>query len=188
MSVSVAIVYHSGFGHTKRLADAVVAGAHSVGASAYLLDAETLERETDDWAKLSDADAIIFGSPTYMGSVSGPMEAFFDASVADWKDQKWKDKLAGGFTNSGNPSGDKAQTLLRMFTFAAQHGMLWVPVGDLPAPDGSMNRLAGFAGAMAQSDDAPPEDGNPPEEDLNTARSHGARIAAAAMRWKKGGI
>ncbi len=188
MSVNVAIVYYSGSGHTRRMADAVVEGAESVGADVHLLDAATLERDTPDWAKLGDSDAIIFGSPTYMGSVSAAMEGFFDKTVADWSALNWKDKLAGGFTNSGTPSGDKGSTLARIFTFAAQHGMIWVSLGANPAPDGSMNRLGGFTGAMARSDDAPPEEGNPPAEDLNTARAYGARIAAAAMRWKKGGV
>ena len=67
----VAIVYHSGYGHTKKQAEAVLAGAASVTSEALLIaiDAEGNISEAD-WAHLGAADAIIFGSPTSMGTVS----------------------------------------------------------------------------------------------------------------------
>ncbi|MEO0501545.1 MAG: flavodoxin family protein [Pseudomonadota bacterium] len=188
MSVTVAIVYHSGYGHTERMMRAVADGAEGAGAAVHILKAAELEHDTDDWAKLDQADAIVFGSPTYMGSVSGPMEVFFDKTSKPWMTGAWKNKIAAGFTNSGSPSGDKVVTMIRMVTVAAQLGMIWVGFDQPKADDGSMNRLGGYLGALAQSDNAPPEEGNPPEADLNTARAHGERIAQATMRWQRGGI
>ena len=62
----VAVVYHSGYGHTKRVAETVAAGAN---AELIAIDAEGNVSEAD-WDTLNAADAIVFGAPTYMGSPS----------------------------------------------------------------------------------------------------------------------
>ncbi|MES9968661.1 MAG: NAD(P)H-dependent oxidoreductase, partial [Candidatus Thiodiazotropha sp.] len=94
----VAIVYHSGFGHTKLQAEAVHRGAASVsGVEAVLL---TTEEAGSDLDSLDDADGIIFGTPTYMGSMSAEMKKFLETAAAKWFTQAWKDKVAGAFTNS----------------------------------------------------------------------------------------
>ena len=85
---TVSIVYHSGMGHTKMMAEAVTRGAAGVeGMSANLIPIEGKDIvegrwKNDDVLKQLDAsDGIIFGSPTYMGSVSGQMETFLDATA-----------------------------------------------------------------------------------------------------------
>lgn len=185
----VAIVYHSGFGHTKVQATHVHKGAASVqGVTAVLYKAEDL---TKDPTALNDADAIIFGAPTYMGSLSSPFKAFMDSTSAIWVTQEWKNKLAAGFTNSGSMAGDKLNSLVQLVIFAAQHGMLWVSLGlmnessapDVPSGDPqSINRIGSFLGATAQSDNLPP-DKTPPAGDLKTAELLGVRVAKIALAW-----
>jgi NAD(P)H dehydrogenase (quinone) len=185
--VHIAIVYHSGFGHTAKQAEAVARGVEAApGAVARLIRAEDAERHWDD---LNKADALVFGAPTYMGGVSAPFKAFMDASSKAWATQSWKDKLAAGFTNSASQSGDKLNTLLQLAVFAAQHGMIWVGLGLLPGNNSStgsvedLNRLGSFLGAMAQSNaDQGPELG-PPAADLKTAEALGERVARTALRW-----
>ena len=111
---TVAIVYHSGYGHTKAIAEAVLKGAASVTHAQLIsvTDADT------QWDALAKADAIIFGAPTYMGSASAPMKAFMDASSKVWFTMGWKDKIAAGFTVSASQSGDKLSTLNQFVTFA----------------------------------------------------------------------
>lgn len=188
----VAIVYHSGYGHTKLQADAVRDGAAGAGAEVTFL---TAEEATDRMDELSDADAIVFGSPTYMGSMSGPMKSFVDATSKPWSQQAWKDKVAGGFTNSGSPSGDKVSTLVAFAVLAAQHGMIWVGQGEPNEASGAdwegndetaVNRLGGYLGPMAQSENAAPGPDNPPSGDVETARLYGERIVAATRRWNAG--
>jgi NAD(P)H dehydrogenase (quinone) len=182
----VAVVYHSGYGHTAEQAKAVVRGAVKVaGTEAVLYTAQEAEAHLD---KLASADAIIFGSPTYMGSASAPMKSFMDASSKVWFTRDWKDKIAAGFTNSGSQSGDKLSTLIQLAVFAAQHGMLWVGVDLLPGNNNSkgsvndLNRLGGFLGAMAQSNvDQGPEAG-PLPSDLLTAEYLGERVAKFAQK------
>jgi NAD(P)H dehydrogenase (quinone) len=182
---TIAIAYHSGFGHTEVIAKKVAEGITAAGATATLHNVADLNDAL--WAALDKADAIVFGSPTYMGTVSAPFKAFMDASSKQWFGQLWKDKLAAGFTNSGGASGDKLGTLQAMSALAAQHSMVWVSQGLWPSAysgDGlGTNRLSSWLGLMAQSDNAPASDTNPNPEDQASAVLFGKRIAAATARW-----
>ncbi len=179
---AIEIVFHSGYGHTARMAEAVAQGA---GGALLPISAEGM---LDDaaWARLAAAKAIIFGSPTYMGGPSWQFKRFADASSKPWSQGLWKDKLAGGFTNSASINGDKALTIQYMTALAMQQGMLWAGTGMMPANTkaaqrNDVNWLGGFSGALAQSPaDASVEEMLP--GDLETARLFGARIAALAAR------
>ena len=150
----VAVIYHSGFGHTKVLAESVLKGAQAVNdIEAKIYSVDDLSEELEE---LADVDAMIFGSPTYMGSVSAPFKAFMDKSSKIWFNQGWKDKLAAGFTNSNSLSGDKFNTLMQLVTYANQHGMLWVGQAEPnqsnpPGNPEAVNRMGSFLGLMAQS-------------------------------------
>ena len=177
--MKIVIVYHSGStGHTKQQAEAVFKGAQNVkNADATLLSVEEVDKH---WPLLDSADAIIFGAPTYMGSVSAPMKAFLEATSSRWFEQRWKNKFAAGFTNSGGPSGDKLNTLISFAVFAAQHSMIWINQGLLPnSPDPQdpakvVNRLSSFLGAMSQT---PYGAKGPPSEDIRTAELFGHHVA-----------
>jgi len=182
----VAVVYHSGYGHTAAQARAVCEGALEVdGVTSRMIFAEDA---TEDPRLLDAADAIVLGCPTYMGSASATFKQFMDATSGIWLAQGWRDRLAAGFTNSGGHSGDKLSTLLQLMLFAMQHGMLWIGLG-LPdgnnasdSSDENLNRLGAYAGAMAQSNVDQGLDGML-ESDLATARALGRRVAQAALRW-----
>ena len=178
----VTIVYHSGYGHTARLAQSVARGAESVaGAIVQLVPVAEVEKH---WDALDRSDAIIFGSPTYMGGPSAQFKAFADSTGSRWGKLAWKDKLAAGFTNSGSPAGDKLATLVQFSIFAAQHGMNWVSLGLNPSP--TMNRLGSFLGATSQSPHGASDEAAPPPEDLETGALLGRRVAEAAQRWARG--
>ncbi len=191
----IAIVYHSGYGHTAKVAEHVLKGAKSVaGAEVSLLKAEDLGSPDDGpWDTLHEADAIVFGSPTYMGSASAVMKKFMEATSKTWMKLGWKDKLAAGFTNSGSLSGDKVVTLQQFATLAAQHGMLWISTG-MPSGynasnsdfDTAENRAGHFIGLGTQSLTDLPAEKAPDEADLKTAEAFGKRIAETAQKWAKG--
>jgi NAD(P)H dehydrogenase (quinone) len=180
----VVVVYHSGYGHTQRMAQSVAQGA----------DAELLAIDADGnlpeggWESLNAADAIIFGSPTYMGMASWQFKKFADASSKPWFTQQWKDKVFAGFTNSATMNGDKLSTLHYLFTLAMQHSGIWVGTGMMPsnakaAQRNDINYVGSFSGAMAQS----PSDSSAAEMlpgDLETARLFGARVADVAAKFK----
>jgi multimeric flavodoxin WrbA len=191
---NIAVVYHSGYGHTAEQAKAVLRGAQAAPDTNATLIAVSAEGKIEDaqWDVLNQADAIVFGCPTYMGSASAQFKTFMDASSKMWFEQKWKDKIAAGFTNSASQSGDKLSTLTQLAIFAAQHSMIWVGTGLMPGNNNSkgsvedLNHLGSFLGAMAQSNaDQGPEAG-PIASDLRTAEHLGRRVAETTARFKRG--
>jgi multimeric flavodoxin WrbA len=179
---TIAIVYFSAFhGHTKTLADEVVKGAASIKDTiTHLIDATQ-----PDWDKLNASDAIIFGSPTYMGSVAAEFKKFMDQTSQVWMQQKWKDKLAAAFTSSHAYSGDKLNVLIQLSIFAAQHGMTWINPAQMQEGNKPehVNRIGSFLGVMAQADTKDPEP-LPPSGDRKSAFLLGARVAEFAKRMK----
>lgn len=184
----VSIVYFSGYGHTKKQAEAVAEGAKAA-ASVNVVAIDKDGNVPDSvWATLEQSDAIIFGSPTYMGGPAWQFKKFADTtSHKGWYEQKWKDKLAAGFTNSASINGDKLYTISYLHTLAMQHGMVWIGTGLHPANKkasgrNEVNWLAGFGGLLAQSPaDASPDEG-PLPGDLETARIFGKRVAEYAKK------
>jgi len=189
---SIIVLFHSGYGHTRKQAEAVLAGAGAAaGATASLIAIDAEGHITDaDWAALAAADAIIFGAPTYMGGPSWQFKRFADASSKPWFGQAWKDKIAAGFTNSATMNGDKFSTIQYMITLAMQHSMVWVGTGMMPsnskaATRNDLNYVGGFSGALAQSpSDSSPDEG-PLPGDLETARQFGLRVARYAVATRK---
>jgi len=172
----ITVVYHSGYGHTKKQAEAIAKGAN---AELVAVDAQGIVTD-EGWATLDAADAIIMGSPTYMGSVSWQFKKFADDSSRRWFTQTWKDKVFGGFTNSASMNGDKQTTLQYLYTLAMQHSGIWVGTGLMPANSkaaqrNDINFLASFSGAMMQT----PSDASVDElfsGDLETATHYGERV------------
>jgi NAD(P)H dehydrogenase (quinone) len=189
---TVAIVYFSAQGHTHQLAEAVAEGARSVaGTTAELVRIVGEDIVNGRWqnpamlAKITAADAIVFGTPTYMGGISAQMKTFIDAASSVWAKLGWKDKVAAAFTHSMGLSGDKLNSLQGLWVNAMQHGMLWVGLGELVEGNGAdkVNRLSAYGGAMAQTDMGQEKvnDG-----DRKSATILGKRVAETAARWAKG--
>ncbi|MEW6123483.1 MAG: flavodoxin family protein [Pseudomonadota bacterium] len=186
----VAIVYHSGYGHTKVQAEAVLSGVAEVeGVEGKLISVDEVDAH---WETLDGAEAIIFGAPIYMGNVSAAFSTFAEKSSKRWMTMSWKDKLAAGFVNSGAQNGDKLQGLHAMFNLSQQHGMVWVGLGLHPGNNNSngsiedLNRLGGFGGAFAQSNIDQGADVVPPATDRRTAAHLGRRVAETTLRWVRG--
>lgn len=178
------IVFHSDHRHTAKLAHFVLEGAASLhGVDAEIVDVTNLDEH--GWEKLHQSDAIIFGSPTYMGSVSGPFKSFIDQTGKFWLDRKWENKIAAGFSVSGHPAGDKLNTLQQISIFAMQHGMIWVGQNTLAARDSTdtakINKAGAWLGLTAEQDTD--HDILISKDDAETAKLFGARVAGAAKRW-----
>lgn len=197
----VAIVYHSGSGRTGLLAQAVCDGAARVpGVDAVTLrispdqmDSRMRWRDEEALKVLDQSDGMIFGCPTLMGMPSTPFKAFMEAAFGRWTKQAWKDKFAGGFTNSASLNGDKTNTQIQLLVFAAQMGMIWVPMGDHPGANWSgggvndFNRLGSFLGPMSQSiSDVDPLE-SIEKSDLVTGERYGRRFAEIVRHWKREG-
>ena len=179
---NIVIVFHSGYGHTQKVAQAV---AETSGAALLAIDAEGNLPE-GGWEQLQAARMIVFGSPTYMGTVSWQFKKFADASSKAWFTQGWKDKLFAGFTNSASMNGDKHSTLHYFMTLAMQHSGLWVGTGMMPsnskaATRNDINYVASSAGLMTTT----PSDAGVdeiPGGDIAIAKKFGERLAEVVAR------
>jgi multimeric flavodoxin WrbA len=175
--MKIIIVYHSGQGHTKVVAEHIAKGALQEADHVLLIPVEEATAHMDDFAQ---ADTIVFGSPTYFGNVSAQFKKFMESTGGIWYTQGWKNKLAAGFTNSSSRNGDKLHTLVSLSLFAAQHGMLWLPVGIMPGYDDKgrqleePNSMASYLGLMTMSDNCSQQ--FTPPADLTTAELFGRRI------------
>lgn len=181
----LALVYHSAHGHTEHIAQHIVHGAAEVGdTDVQLLQAAHVAVTPD---ALLAFDGLVLGSPTYLGGVSGTFKSFMDSTGRLWRDQRLKGRLAAGFTVSSLPAGDKQSTLLSMFVFAMQHGMVWVgnpviPEQHLGVPyDDAANRLGSWSGLMAQAGHGSAADSFVPG-DIRSARIFGTNVAKALHR------
>jgi NAD(P)H dehydrogenase (quinone) len=180
--VTVGVVYFSGTGTTAKLAESVLAGATSAGAVVMDLpiigDDIVGGRWNNDWLaeQLDACDAIILGTPTYMGSISAQMKSFLDAMAPRWFSQVWKDKVASAFTASSLASGDKLSTFHALATFAMQMGMIWCGTGG-NFSDG-VNPSGFYFGSGATAS----EPGQLTEVDLKTGKHLGQRVTELAIK------
>lgn len=188
--VKIAIVYFSATGHTEQLAHAVADGVKSVqGCEANLFRIVGTDIVEGRWSNpeivegLNQADAIVFGTPTYMGGYAAQFKAFIDACGSIWFRQGWKDKIGAGFSHSQGLSGDKLNTLIGLVINGMQHGMLWVGPAVMPegAKPENTNRIASYSGVMAQSN---MDQLNVGPGDRATAVVLGQRVAEVATKWR----
>jgi NAD(P)H dehydrogenase (quinone) len=177
---TIVVVYFSTLGATQKLARQVLAGINTVEdvkAIEYQIQARDIFEgrfDNDEAMCLFDsADAIVMGSPTYMGGVAAQFKAFADGSSEHWDSQRWRNKFASGFTVGSCLNGDQANSLQYMATLASQHGMLWVGL-DLAGGYNSvgLNRLGCQLGVVSHN----PE-GEVNSSDLDTAKYLGRRVA-----------
>jgi multimeric flavodoxin WrbA len=187
--IKVAIIYHSDLGHTKVIAEHILIGALSKTEEAQLFDCKEV-----NWEYLNSCQAIIFGCPTYMGSTSAEFKAFMDSTSHIWSKQKWRNKVAAGFTNSAAMSGDKLGTLIQISLFAFQHGMVWVGL-DLMAGNASskgsekdLNRIGSWIGLMTQTNTDQSHELSPPDSDKKTAEYFGQRVVNIAKNINFDGV
>ena len=183
--VIISIVYHSGQGHTKQIAEILEENMQSELSLVHLIDVEDAKNKFDI---LNRSDTIVFGCPTYFGNVSAGFKQFMELTGGFWYNQVWKDKLAAGFTVSSTRSGDKLNTLISLSLFAAQHSMFWISQGIMPRfcndeQTEGQNRLGSYLGLMVQSDNGkellPPQSG-----DILTTELFAKRILDVTVNFK----
>ena len=190
----IVIVYHSRFHSVEKISSELAVGMQSVDEIRVSLIQSS--EASSRIAEINEADAIVFGSPTYFGSVSSEMKNFFDSTGDVFMNKRWKNKIAAAFTHSSTPSGDKLMTLMQTMIFAMQNGMIWVGMDTLPSENykisnewsdlGSdsleVNKLGSWIGLMSQSDSRKGIEIS--KNDLLTARLFGKRIATITKQMK----
>ncbi|WP_263146337.1 NAD(P)H:quinone oxidoreductase [Pseudomonas sp. RIT-PI-AD] len=193
----ILVLYYSMYGHIERMAQAVAEGARSVEGVEVTLKrvAETMPEDVARQAgakldqaapvatpqELADYDAIIFGSPTRFGNMTGQMRTFLDQTGGLWAQGKLVGKIGSVFTSTGTGGGSET-TITSFWNTLAHHGMLIVgtpyiipELSDISEPrGGSPYGAATLAGA----------DGSrlPSDKELAIARFQGSHVAKLAVR------
>lgn len=183
--INIAVVYFTKTDVTGALAQSLVAGlnsVHDVNIITHKIQGHEIVEgrfvNHDIFTDLKDCDAIIFGTPTYMGGPSAQFKTFADATSDLWCEQEWSGKIAAGFTCGSAMNGDQTGTLQYFVTLANQHGMFWVGLDCAHGyKDHGVNRLGCQLGVVAHS-----PDGEVHSSDLATAKYLGQRVAEQARR------
>lgn len=202
MGVHIKIIFHSLYSHTFRLAEAIAVGAGEVpGAKVELLQvAETLPDSIIDKmgaagarktfahvplaevGRLSEADAIIFGSGTRFGSAAAQMQAFFDATGALWNTGALVGKVGGVFTSTASQHGGQETTLINMQTFLFHQGMVVVGVPYAASELLNMKEITGGSPYGASTITDTQGQRLPSANELTIARFQGKHTAQVAAK------
>ena len=184
--MKIAIIYFTHTDATGMLANSIAKGIKEEDSNIEILEHKICGKEIIEgrfvnpslFDSLLTCDAIIMGSPTYMGGVSAQFKAFADASSEYWSEQLWANKVAAGFTSGSALNGDQSSSLNYLVTLANQHGMYWVGL-DLAHGyrDLGLNRLGCQVGVVSQS-----FNGNVHSIDDLTAQYLGKRVASVVTK------
>ncbi|MBL4835135.1 MAG: NAD(P)H:quinone oxidoreductase [Pseudomonas sp.] len=195
----VLVLYHSMYGHIETMAQAVADGARRVEGVEVTLKhvPETMDQEifknaggkTDlagnvaSPAELADYDAIIVGTPTRFGNMSGQMRNFFDQTGGLWAKGALFGKVASVFTSTGTGGGEE-MTITSVWTTLAHHGMTIVPIGYGTPELFDISKVSGGtpygASTLAGGDGSR----QPDERELSIARFQGEHVAKITAKLK----
>jgi len=202
--MKILVIYYSTYGHLRQMAEAVVAGAKSVDNAEVMLRRvpETLPQEVLEnmgaWeahqaqldipeatvADLASADAIIFGTPTRFGNMSGQMRQFLDATGQLWAEGSLVGKVGSVFTASATQHGGQESTILTFHVSLLHHGM--VIVGLPYAFQGQMriDEITGGSPYGASTIAGGSGERMPSENELDGARFQGKHVATIASKLR----
>lgn len=193
----VLVLYYSMYGHVDTLAKAVAEGARKVKgvevtvkrvpetmpADAFKNAGGKQDYDTPEATpqELADYDAIIVGTPTRFGNMTGQMRTFFDQTGGLWANGTLRGKVASVFTSTGTGGGDE-MTITSTWTTLAHHGMVIVPVGYGIEEQFDISEVSGGnpygAATLAGSDGSR----QPSERELKLARFQGEHVAKIAAK------
>lgn len=206
MSVKVQVIFYSMYGHVYRLAEAVAEGARQVAGAdvslfqvAELVPEAALEKSGAKAARqafaqvpvarpdqLTQADAIIFGTPTRFGNMCAQMRNFLDQTGGMWAKGGLIGKVGSVFASTGTQHGGQETTITSFHTTLLHHGMIIVGVPYSCQGLVNMKEITGGtpygATTMAGSDGSR----QVTENELGIARFQGQHVTEITARLVKG--
>lgn len=194
----VLVLYYSMYGHIETLAHAVAEGAGKVeGVEAVVKRVpETMPQELFEKSggkpqaapvatpqELADYDAIIVGTPTRFGNMSGQMRTFFDQTGGLWASGALYGKVASVFSSTGTGGGQE-HTITSTWTTLAHHGMVIVPIGYGTKELFDISEVRGGTPYGATTIAGGDGSRQPSEEELTIARYQGEYVAGLTAKLK----
>ena len=193
----ILVLYHSMYGHIETLAEKVAEGARSVEGSKVTVKRvpETMPKdafenaggktdqqaEVAEAAELADYDAVIFGTPTRFGNMSGQMRNFLDQTGGLWAKNALAGKIASVFTSTGTGGGEET-TITSTWSTLAHHGMILVPVGYGHEGVADISEVGGGTPYGASTIAGADGSRQPSEKELGIAHYQGAQVAKLASK------
>jgi len=124
--MQVLIAYHSDYGNTKKMAEAIAAGMRAGHSD---ITIELYSTADTSLEHLQAADVIVFGTPVHMGSMAWQMKQLIDRAAKLWMDGALEGKVGGVFATGGGfggAGGGVEQTMVALHSNFLEHGMLVV--------------------------------------------------------------
>ncbi|GAA3910706.1 NAD(P)H:quinone oxidoreductase [Halomonas cibimaris] len=196
----VLVLYHSMYGHIETMANTVAEGARQVDGVEVTVKrvAETMPADvfesaggkTDQQApvaspaELVEYDAIIFGTPTRFGNMSGQMRTFLDQTGGLWASGGLVGKVASVFTSTGTGGGEET-TIASTWTTLAHHGMVIVPIGYAASELFDISQVGGGTPYGASTIAGGDGSRQPDERELAIARFQGEHVAKVAAKLSR---
>ena len=194
----ILVLYHSSYGHIETLAKAIAEGAASATNTEVTLKRvpETMPEEAMKNAgmkleqaapvaspqELGDYDAVIFGTPTRFGNMSGQMRIFLDQTGGLWSKGALAGKVGSVFTSTGTGGGNET-TITSFHSTLLHHGMVIV---GLPYAVGTelfdISEVRGGSPYGASTLAGGDGSRQPSDKELSLARKQGAHVAAIAAK------
>lgn len=195
----VLVLYHSMYGHIETMAQAIAEGARSVAGTEVTIKRVPETMPTDVFAaaggktdqpapeaspaELADYDALIVGTPTRFGNMSGQMRTFFDQTGGLWAKGALAGKVASVFTSTGTGGGEE-MTITSTWTTLAHHGMVIVPTGYTTPELFDISQVGGGTPYGASTIAGGDGSRQPDERELAIARHQGKMVAEVAAKLK----
>ncbi|MDR3431203.1 MAG: NAD(P)H:quinone oxidoreductase [Rouxiella aceris] len=195
--VKVLVLYHSMYGHIETMAQSVAEGANSVAGVEVTLkrvpevmDAASFaaaggkadqQAPIADPMELADYDAIIIGTPTRFGNMSGQMRNFLDRTGGLWAKGALVGKVASVFTSTGTGGGQE-MTITSTWTTLAHHGMIIVPIGYSTPELFDISQVSGGTPYGASTIAGGDGSRQPDTRELSIARHQGQHVAQIAVK------
>src|SRR5690554_4821089 len=195
----ILVLYYSMYGHIETMANTVAEGARGVDGVEVTLKRipETMNAEAFKAAggkvdqaapeatptELADYDAILLGTPTRFGNMSGQVRTFFDQTGGLWAKNALAGKVASVFTSTGTGGGQE-MTITSTWTTLAHHGMVIVPIGYTNPALFDVSQVGGGTPYGASTIAGGDGSRQPDERELGIARHQGEHVAKIAAKLK----
>jgi NAD(P)H dehydrogenase (quinone) len=199
--VKVLILYHSIYGHTEAMALAEADGAREVtgaqvvvkrvpelmseealrAAGAKLEQAAPLAKP----AELADYDAIIFGTGTRFGNMTGQMRNFLDQTGPLWLSGALIGRVGSVFTSSATQHGGQESTILTFHPTLLHLGMLIVGLPYSEQRQMGLDEIKGGSPYGASTISGAKGERNPSQQELAMARFQGRHVASIASKLSR---
>jgi NAD(P)H dehydrogenase (quinone) len=194
----ILVLYHSYYGHIEAMANAVAEGARQVGGAQVDIKRvpETVPADVfknsggkanqaaavAQPSELANYDAILFGTPTRFGNMSGQMRNFLDQTGGLWISGALVGKVGSVFCSSATQHGGQESTILTFIPTLLHQGMIVVGLPYAEQSQMGIDEIKGGSPYGASTIAGGQGERMPSQQELGMARYQGKHVATIATK------